>query len=148
MFFKKINNEDMWKKITTLRLRIKSESNFKTRVCWNCQKELNIFDFLSDNMEYTAKELLELWQNPLYEFPCCQCYKELMHEELDEIAKIRQSRKCVNCEKNLDIYQFARLYDALKINEIEETWLNPASHIFCSGYCEKYFYKIKKGKKT
>ena len=32
--------------------------------------------------------------------------------------------------------------------ELREIWLNENAKIFCSGYCEKYYHKIKKRKKN
>ncbi len=141
MFYKKLNNSDLWKKIQTLRGLIKEQKNFKKRVCWKCKKDLNVFDFLSDNLEYTAGYILNLWQNELFEFHCCSCFKYLKREELMMIERELKSRTCFHCDKTLDIFAFSKEYDALKIKEIEETWLNPEFTLFCSRLCEKQYYK-------
>ena len=57
------------------------------------------------------------------------------------IERELKSRTCLNCDKILDIFAFSKEYDALKIKEIEETWLNPKFNIFCSRLCEKQYYK-------
>jgi hypothetical protein len=144
MYFKRLNNADMWGKIQKLRVLIKKTANFKTRKCWLCGKKLNIYDFLSDNMEYSAVQILDLWQNSVLEFHCCECFKHLKREELEKIELIRNSRACSNCRKEFDIYHFAKEYQALKIEEIRELWLNPGQLIFCTRFCEKKYFRSKK----
>jgi len=61
-----------------------------------------------------------------------------------KIERELKSRACFNCDKTLDIFAFSKEYDALKIKEIEETWLNPVFNIFCSRLCEKLYYKKRK----
>lgn len=144
MFFKKFNNAVLWRKIERLRTLIKKEENFKTRSCWKCSKDLNIYDFLSDNyMDYSAEELLALWQNPLLEFHCCECFKHLKRNELEDIANILRVRKCADCEKELDIYKFSKAYQGLNIEELKNVWLNTGKKIFCSKFCRTHFYKSK-----
>lgn len=143
MFFKKINNADLWNKIKTLRELIKEEKIFKRRSCWNCKKDLNIFDFLSDNLEYSAEEILNLWQNPILEFHCCECFKYLKIHELKAAEKIIKTRTCLNCNSSIDIYKFSKEYDGLKILELKKAWLDNSFSIFCSGFCEKHYYKVK-----
>jgi hypothetical protein len=58
-----------------------------------------------------------------------------------------EMRNCQNCNAELDIYRFSKIYNFLKIKELKQIWLNENALIFCSGYCEKYYYKIKKRKK-
>lgn len=144
MFYKKLNNSDLWKKIQTLRGLIKEQRDFKKRVCWQCKRDLNIYDFLSDNLEYTAGYILDLWQKKLFEFHCCSCFKQLKREELEKIERELKLRTCFNCNKILDIFAFSKEYNALKIKEIEETWLNPEFSVFCSRLCEKLYYKRRK----
>ncbi len=146
MFLKKLNNSEMWKKIQVLRDLIKNEKSFKKRVCWNCKKDLNIYDFLSDNLEFTAGYVLSLWQYSIFEFHCCECFKNLKREELEIIERELKNRYCLNCKTIIDIYKFSKEYNALKIQELKEVWLNPNSNIFCSGFCEKQYYRIKKGR--
>ena len=57
-----------------------------------------------------------------------------------------ETRTCHNCGISLDIYKFSKIYNFLKIKELRDIWLNENALIFCSGYCEKYYYKIKKRK--
>ena len=57
MFFKKLNNAGLWDKIQKLRELIKAEKYFKKRTCWNCNKDLNIYDFLSDNIRKNLENL-------------------------------------------------------------------------------------------
>jgi hypothetical protein len=61
MYFKKINNATLWSKIQKLRELIALEPKFKKRNCWKCGEELNVFDFLSDNVEFSPEYLLQLW---------------------------------------------------------------------------------------
>lgn len=150
-YFQKINNAELWKKIQKLRelIKILNEHNqFKERTCWACNRRLNIFDFLSDNLEFTPEYILKLWQTPIIELHCCECFKNLKLHELQLIKNMGlETRNCQNCGSSFDIYRFAKIYNFLKIKELREIWLNQNALIFCSGYCEKYYYKIKKGKK-
>lgn len=141
MYFKRLNNADMWNKIQKLRTFIKKTPNFQKRKCWICDKELNIYDFLSDNMEYTASQILDLWQNSLLEFHCCECFKDLKRDELLKIEEKKTSRKCNNCGRKFDIFHFAREYQALKIKEIEALWQDLEKLIFCSRLCEKQYFR-------
>jgi len=77
MFFKKLNSAELWDKIQKLRDLIKREPSFKQRKCWNCCKDLNIYDFISDNVKFTPEYILKLWQTAFLEFHCCECYREL-----------------------------------------------------------------------
>jgi len=144
MWYRKLNNAQLWNKIQTLRDLIKEQNNFKKRVCWQCKKDLNIFDFLSDNLEFTAGYILMLWQSPLFEFHCCTCFKELKRDELEKIERELKSRTCRNCDSQIDIFKFSQEYNALKIKELEDLWLDLDSVIFCSGFCETQYYKVKK----
>jgi len=149
-YFQKINNAELWKKIQKLRDYIKilnEHKTFKERNCWACGKNLNIFDFLSDNLEFTPEYVLKLWQTNVLEFHCCECYKNLKIHELKLIKNMGlETRYCQNCNTPLDIYKFSKIYNFLKLKELKEIWLNENAIIFCSGYCEKYYYKIKKRK--
>ncbi|MBA7519632.1 hypothetical protein ES705_11712 [subsurface metagenome] len=82
MYYRKLNNAIMWKNIQKLREFIKLEPNFKDRMCWNCSKDLNIYDFLSDNVDFTPEYILKLWQTPILEFHCCECFRNLKIDEL------------------------------------------------------------------
>ena len=77
MCFRKINNASLWKKIKQLREYLKETKDFKKRVCFGCGKSLNIYDFLSDNVELEPDYILKLWQTPILEFHCCECFKNL-----------------------------------------------------------------------
>ncbi|MGV9173686.1 MAG: hypothetical protein ACOC44_15715 [Promethearchaeia archaeon] len=144
MYFKRLNNADMWNKIQKLRVQIKKTPHFKDRSCWLCGKSLNIYDFLSDNMEYSAAQILNLWQNSMLEFHCCECFKDLKRDELEKIEQVRESRACNNCRKEFDIYHFSKEYKSLKIKEIETLWLDPEKLIFCSRFCEKKYFKTRR----
>ncbi len=148
MLLRKLNNSDLWNKIKILREYIKElVPEFKKRTCWSCGKSLNIYDFLSDNLEFSPEQILELWQNPILEFHCCECFKRLKRDELNNVELQNTIRYCKNCHKLMDIYQFAISYNYLKINELKDIWLNENSVIFCNAFCEKYYYRIKKRKK-
>ena len=110
MFFKKINNADLWEKIQKLRTILKSENDFKERICWRCSKELNIYDFLSDNLDYSAQDIIELWQNPYLEFHCCTCFKDLKIKLLEDIERDLRIRLCSNCNFPIDIYKFSKIF--------------------------------------
>ena len=139
IFFRKINNAQLWDKIQKLREIIKIEKNFKERVCWKCGKELNIYDFLSDNLEYSALGIFKLWQSPFLEFHCCDCFKLLKSDELKEIEHISITRTCLYCGKEIDLYTYSRRNNYLKIYELKEIWANPKAEIFCDSLCRKKF---------
>jgi len=139
IFFRKINNAQLWDKIQRLREIIKIEKNFKERVCWTCGKELNIYDFLSDNLEYSALGIFKLWQSPLLEFHCCDCFKSLKSHELEQIEQISKTRKCLYCDKEIDLYTYARRNNYLKIYELKEIWQDPKAEIFCDSLCRKKY---------
>ena len=61
---------------------------FKKRTCWNCRKDLNIYDFLSDNVNFTPEYTLKLWQTPILEFHCCECFRYLKIHELKNIGGV------------------------------------------------------------
>ena len=144
MFGKELNNAELWLKIQKLRELINETNNFKKRQCWECSKDLNIYDFLSDNLEYTAGYILNLWQDSLFEFFCCDCFKDLKRDELTKIERNLKTRHCLNCNSAINIYQFSKEYKALKIQKIEEVWLNLASPIFCCRLCEKLYLRSMK----
>jgi len=144
MFGKELNNAELWLKIQKLRELINETENFKKRKCWECGKDLNIYDFLSDNLEYTAGYILNLWQDSLFEFFCCECFKDNKKDELELIDRELKSRICLNCNSPIDIYKFSKDYMFLKISKLKEIWLNIESPIFCSRFCEKFYYRIKK----
>ena len=141
MFFKKLNNAALWEKIQKLRELIKLEPIFKPRFCWNCKKELNIYDFLSDNINFTPEYILELWQTPILEFHCCECFRQLKIHELKKIENELKERKCLHCDTPMDIYKFSKFHNYLKIHEIKALWLNPNLKIFCDNLCQRKYYK-------
>ncbi|MFX0030422.1 MAG: hypothetical protein ACFE8B_14515 [Candidatus Hermodarchaeota archaeon] len=142
MYYKKLNNGAMWKKIQKLRELIKLEPNFKERVCWNCEKDLNIYDFLSDNVDFTPEYILKLWQTPILEFHCCGCFKNLKIDELKKIEQELPSRICLNCHAVIDIYKFSKYHDYLKIHELRTLWLDLKFNIFCDNLCQRKYFKI------
>ncbi|MFW9773367.1 MAG: hypothetical protein ACFFBY_07065 [Promethearchaeota archaeon] len=143
MLHEKLNNADLWNKIHKLREIVKSMDNFKTRTCWSCNRELNIYDFLSDNIELTLDYLLKLWQMDVIQFHCCDCFKKLKIRELEKIYSDLNSRFCSFCEKPLNIYDYSRYYNYLKIGEIKSIWLDQNSKIFCDKICLRKYYNIK-----
>ena len=143
MFFKKINNAELWDKIQNVRELIRKTPDFKRRVCWKCGKDLNIYDFLSDNLEYDALGIFELWQNSLLEFHCCDCFKELKINDLRRIERDLKTRKCGYCNAVIDLYKFARTHNYLKIEELKEEWLHLEQPIFCNKICQRKYLKIK-----
>lgn len=144
MFFRKLNNAELWKKIQELRVLIKqkkSSGNFKKRKCWRCGNELNIYDFLSDNIEFSAKQILSLWQSNLLEFHCCDCFKILKSDELEKLQRQQPSRSCAFCNKEIDVYWYSKLNNYLKIYEIAKVWLNKKINLFCSKICRMKYNK-------
>jgi len=61
--------------------------------------------YLSNNHEY----ILKLWQTPILEFHCCECFRNLKKNELEEIEKILESRNCEFCKKAIDLYKFIKI---------------------------------------
>jgi len=147
LFFKKLNNAGLWDKIQKLRELIKAEKNFKKRTCWNCRKDLNIYDFLSDNVDFSPEYILKLWQASILEFHCCECFRELKIKEIQKIENQLKIRRCSNCNVPLNIYNFARSNNYLKIKELNDLWLNEKKLIFCSRLCERYYFQKKLKKK-
>ncbi len=145
MYYKKINNAALWKKVTQLRELIKLEKNFKKRFCWSCKKDLNIYDFLSDNLEFPAPYLFyNLWQSPLLEFHCCECFKRLKIDEIEAIEKIVKTRQCEFCKRVINIHEFGKKHDYLKISELKTAWLRIKSPIFCDKICYRKYYASQK----
>ena len=142
MLIKKLNNATLWNKIQKLREIIKSIDNFKERKCWNCSKELNIYDFLSDNVDLTLEYLIKLWQTDLVEFHCCECFKNLKIKELEKFDSQINTRTCSFCKKQLNIYEYSRYYNFLKIGELKTIWFDENHKIFCDKICLRKFYKI------
>ena len=142
MFFRKINNAQLWEKIQKLRLFIKVIENFKIRECYSCGKSLNIFDFLSDNLEFSPEYVLKLWQNPILEFHCCECFKYLKIDEMKKIENILEKRRCEFCKKPIDLYKYSKDNSYLKIHELKTIWLNEHSPIFCDNLCKRKYYNI------
>jgi len=132
----------MWKKIQKLRELIKLEYNFKERSCWNCSKDLNIYDFLSDNVDFTPEYILKLWQTPILEFHCCECFKSLKIDELKNIEQELPTRICLNCHALIDIYKFSKFHDYLKIHELKKYWLDSKFNIFCDNLCQRKYFHI------
>ena len=143
MFFKELNNAELWSKIQELRVLIKDEPEFKQRVCWKCKKDLNIYDFLSDNMEYDAMGIIKLWQNPMLEFHCCSCFKDLKISEIMQIERDLKYRKCGYCNKTLELYPFSKKHNYLKIPELKRMWLDIDTPIFCDKICNRKYLKIQ-----
>ncbi len=146
IFFEKINNAQLWSKIQTLRELIKAEKHFKKRVCWKCEKDLNIYDFLSDNVEYSAEAILKFWMSDYLEFHCCECFKSLKFHEIEQIEEICELRNCTFCNREIRLQTFIKRNDYLKLHEIRDLWLNPKTKLFCDSLCrKKYFMYMRKG---
>ena len=143
MYYRKLNNAVMWKNIQKLRDLIKAEKYFRRRSCWNsnCKKSLNVYDFLSDNLNLTPEYILKLWQNPILQFHCCECFKYLKIHELKKIEKEKSTRECLFCKKPMDLYKFSKLNDYLKIQEIKSLWLNVDYKLFCDNLCQRKYNK-------
>jgi hypothetical protein len=148
MLYKKLNDANLWSKIQKLREIIKTIENFKQRKCWKCNRELNIYDFLSDNVEFSLEYLLKLWQSEIIQFHCCDCFKELKLKELERIYSQISTRYCSFCEKPINIYQYSRYNNYLKISEIKSIWFDKDSKIFCDKICLRKYYKITGISKT
>jgi len=142
LFFKKLNNADLWNKIQKLRQLIQTEDNFKKRTCWKCGKDLNIYDFLSDNVDFTPEYILKLWQTSILEFHCCECFRYLKINELNSIANELKERKCLFCEASIDIIKFSKFHNYLKIFELRSLWLDSNFQVFCDNLCQRKYYKI------
>ena len=141
MYFKKINNATLWHKIQKLRELIALEPKFNKRSCWKCGKELNVFDFLSDNVDLSPEYLLQLWQSPILEYHCCECFKSLKASEIDKIQKTLDYRSCKYCSKQISLFKFSKDNPYLKIDELKEVWLNEKNLIFCDNLCKRKFFK-------
>lgn len=141
MLNKKINNATLWDKIRKLRELIKSEIEFKERICWNCGKGLNIYDFMSDNVYYSPEYILRLWQASVLQFHCCDCFKNLKIDELKNIEQELGKRCCLFCNKSMDIYQFSKINSDLKIFELKILWLDRNYELFCDNLCKRKYYK-------
>lgn len=141
MYFRKLNNATLWNKIQQLRKIIRFEPNFKGRTCWNCGKELNIYDFLSDNVELEPEYIMKLWQTPILEFHCCECFRNLKSSELKKIEQELPTRICLNCNAVIDIYKFSKFHNYLKIHELKRHWLDIKFKIFCDNFCQRKYYK-------
>ena len=152
MYYRKLNNAEMWDKIQKLRYLIKLESHFKERSCWKCSKDLNIYDFLSDNVDFSPEYILKLWQTPILEFHCCDCFKNLKIDELKKIEQELKSRVCLHCNTPMDIYKFSKVHNYLKIHELRNLWLDDNFKVFCDNLCQRKYYKtyynfLKKAKR-
>ncbi len=141
MFLKKLNNAGLWDKIQKLRELIKVEKYFQKRTCWNCGKDLNIYDFLSDNVNFTPEYILKLWQSSILEFHCCECFRYLEIHELKKIEQELNERKCLFCDSSIDIYKFSKIHNYLKIHELRNLWLDNNFQIFCDNLCQRKYYK-------
>ena len=141
MFLKKLNNAGLWDKIQKLRELIKVEKYFQKRTCWNCGKDLNIYDFLSDNVNFTPEYILKLWQSSILEFHCCECFRYLKIHEFKRIEQELNERKCLFCEASIDIYKFSKIHNYLKIHELRNLWLDNNFQIFCDNLCQRKYYK-------
>ena len=140
MYFRKINNATLWEKIKKLRKNVQDLDDFKKRACYTCGKSLNIYDFLSDNLEFSPEYILKLWQAPILEFHCCECFKFLKTDELKNIEDILAFRDCKSCKKPIDLYKYSKNNNYLKIHELKSVWLNTSNPIFCDNYCKKKYY--------
>jgi len=144
MYFRKINNATLWEKIKKLRKYIQDLNDFKKRTCYSCGKSLNIYDFLSDNLEFSPEYILKLWQAPMLEFHCCECFKFLKTDELKTIENILAFRDCESCKKPIDLYKYSKSNNYLKIHELKTIWLDESNPIFCDNFCrKKYYYDLK-----
>lgn len=140
MYFRKINNASLWEKIKQLRESLKETKDFKKRVCFGCGKSLNIYDFLSDNLEFSAEYVLKLWQTSILEFHCCECFKYLKIHELKDIESKLSIRECECCKAPIDLYAYSDDNNYLKIHELKKEWLNQKKKIFCNNFCRKKYY--------
>lgn len=97
-------------------------------------------------MEFTPEYILRLWQLSILEFHCCECFKELKINEIEKIEKQLQFRYCSNCNTSIDIYNFSRAHNYLKIKELSKLWLGEENLILCSRICERNYYRNKSHK--
>ena len=141
MYFRKINNRELWDKIQRLRVLVKYEPEFKERTCWKCGQRLNIYDFLSDNIKFTPEYILKLWQASELEFHCCECFKALKITEIEKIEQEKSERSCFYCNTSMDVYKYSKLHNYLKIHELREIWLDDSQPIFCDNLCARKYYK-------
>ena len=142
MYYRKLNNGAMWKNIQKLRDLIKLTHDFKDRSCWKCGKDHNIYDFLSDNINFTPDYILKLWQASILEFHCCDCFKNLKIGEFKKIEQELPTRICLNCNDLIDIYKFSKFHNYLKIHELRDLWLDSHFKVFCDNLCQRKYYKI------
>ncbi|MHA1915429.1 MAG: hypothetical protein ACW986_07895 [Promethearchaeota archaeon] len=146
MYFRKLNNATLWEKIQKLRNLIRFENDFKQRTCWKCGKELNIYDFLSDNVELTPEYIMKLWQTPILEFHCCECFKNLKSDEIDAIEQELDTRNCLFCNSQIYLDKFSKYNNYLKIHELKQVWLDQNKPVFCNNLCQKQHYRNLKSK--
>lgn len=143
MFFRKFNNSQLWEKIKKLRKQVQETEGFKERACYACGKPLNVYDFLSDNLNFTPARILMLWQSPILEFHCCECFKYLKFHELEAIRQVLEERECDFCKRPIDLHKFNKDHSYLKIDELREEWLNLQKPVFCDNLCQRKHYKAK-----
>ena len=144
MYFRKINNATLWEKIKKLRFYIQQVEDFKKRKCYACKKSLNIYDFLSDNLEFSPEYVLKLWQASSLEFHCCECFKFLKRDELKKIEQVISFRYCKKCKNAIDLYKYSKNNSYLKIHQLKSEWLNLSYPIFCDNFCKKkYHYDLE-----
>ena len=62
-------------------------NSIKERFCWNCKRELDLMDYLSECSKKDYFYKLDLWQNDKIEFYCCACFKEKQIENLNIPSK-------------------------------------------------------------
>ena len=71
------------------------------RECYICSKPMYIHQFLfgfhnkAQRKRFTCEELCEIWTNPIYIIPCCECFYGDYYplEEIKRLANIIKERK-------------------------------------------------------
>ncbi|TFF85352.1 MAG: hypothetical protein EU551_04230 [Promethearchaeota archaeon] len=96
---------------------------------------------MSDNVEYSPEEILNLWQSKYLEFHCCECFKSLKSHEIREIEEILKTRQCSYCGSPIELHNFIKRNDYLKVHEIKKIWLNLKANLFCDSLCRKKFFR-------
>jgi uncharacterized CHY-type Zn-finger protein len=90
---------------------------------------------MSDNVSFSPEYIIKLWQTPILEFYCFDCFRDLKRDELEKIEVELAERKCLYCGRTINIYQFSKIYNYLKIYELKNIWLNPHFKVFCDNLC-------------
>jgi tetratricopeptide (TPR) repeat protein len=63
------------------------------KYCWRCKKPLDFEEFNEVNLNLPEEKVLELWNNPLLQFFCCDCYITLIRRDVKRILSNQEEYK-------------------------------------------------------